>query len=102
LLATPAVVPAASVGETADMAGLAARSTAGDSSCTGTVFEYGTTDLSRAPGAKPEGWLESLTPRGASRNLLDAHSGDAVAVHGDDGEPAVGVLHVISGSRDPA
>ena len=49
MLATPAVMPAASVGETADMAGLAARSTAGDSSCTGTVFENGTTDLSRTP-----------------------------------------------------
>jgi len=47
LLATPAVMPADSVGETADMAGLAARSTAGDSSCTGTVFKNGTTDLSR-------------------------------------------------------
>jgi hypothetical protein len=37
LLATPAVMPALSVGETADMAGLAARSTAGYSSCTGTI-----------------------------------------------------------------
>ena len=32
LLATPAVVPADAVGETADMAGLAARSTASESS----------------------------------------------------------------------
>ena len=48
MLATPAVMPAASVGETAGMAGLATRSTAGDSSCTGTVFVNGTTDLSPA------------------------------------------------------
>ena len=40
-------MPADSVGETANMAGLAARSTAGDSSCTGTVFENGATDLPR-------------------------------------------------------
>jgi len=47
LLATPAVMPVDYVGETADMAGLAARSTPGDSSCTGTVFENGATDLPR-------------------------------------------------------
>jgi hypothetical protein len=42
-------MPAVSVGETADIAGLAARSTAGDSSCTGTIFGNGTADLSHTP-----------------------------------------------------
>ena len=54
-------MPAVSVGETADIAGLATRSTAGDSSCTGTIFGNGTTDLSHTPCRRRRGALCQLS-----------------------------------------